>query len=372
MNLFNISRSFSNYYAGLEIDVSLLLKHLQHTYIPNPGNFTKLIHSLWQVKSINEKGMHKLMSSGSTKQRKPYTFGPLESLIATERIIKKPDNHHTLYISLKQGKPVNLTHNAGCVHDIVFNLAVNKMEDNSKILMQIIQDYAKKTNGPIALMSRPNTFLYLFSSPLFSAFLIKNKELISSIISSDWDAFFKQKHLKQEGIHINDNMISWQTGLNFYTCKQGEKHFLPIFHTEGGKTCNLLNLTTNKSVNDDDKFYFTGPTIKCECGLFRTPFKFTAHWRYSLSESIVEDFMAVPEQLQDRYINLQFVRNEQTLDVLFVKNNRLDISNHDGNCIKELAEKHDLQVSFHPNKELTRGAKKPIFWHSEKEFKDVT
>lgn len=154
----------------------------------------------------------KLWTNGSTSGvRHSYKFGPPAIISAIERV-QKGD-----FVNISaRGRPNQQT--------FIFD---HHNPDFTGLLAHL--------NRPRALKARPFIWLYLTRQPRFLDFITKHRHLVSSIVTTDWEPFFSQSTLRQEGFWINNCMIDWQTGLNFHTCRAGHQHFLLIWGEQPGE-----------------------------------------------------------------------------------------------------------------------------------------
>ena len=76
---------------------------------------------------------------------------------------------------------------------------------------------------------------------------------------------------------VSDRMIDWKTGCNFYTCRCGGKHFLPIWFERDGISYNLLNPLNRTGYEVSDIFRVVS-FRECACGRTAAEFDFVSHY----------------------------------------------------------------------------------------------
>lgn len=117
----------------------------------------------------------------------------------------------------------------------------------SNLSLQDHVDYLEKhivsSDEPVNLMATPSVWVPLTTHDYGIEMLSRNQDKIQSIINTDFDMFLRKKNLPK--IPLNDQMIDWSSGGNFYTCHYGVRHWLPLFSIHDGKYNNLLNLSSD-------------------------------------------------------------------------------------------------------------------------------
>lgn len=107
--------------------------------------------------------------------------------------------------------------------------------------------------------------------------------------------------------YLNDQMVDWQSGLNFYTCSFGHKHVLPIFLKIDDRFHCLLNMTRwAPPMTDEMVIHEFEP---CECGRVRAIMTFTPHKRNFIDRDYNE-CMNLVNQLESKTCYLQFVQGD--------------------------------------------------------------
>jgi len=165
------------------------------------------------------------------------------------------------------------------------------------------------------------------------------------VVVSDWEPFFDVR----QAVYVNDCMINWMRGVNFYTCPYGKKHFLPIFAKVDSHHVGLFNLGYRPSDDPDDYFEVKGEPVSCECGFYRLDFDFMPRphnmiqhaGRYYYNPNLAKE-------LDSDYKAMQFVQREDNLDVLY----HGDMSLSDRIVIQQYFEPFDIR--FYHNASLQR------------------
>lgn len=298
----------------------------------------------------------KLLTNGTTTGiAKTYTFGPISALPQIELALQTTEPSYIIWLNAYNERNISdLTDNKHLFHNITFNLKLQFDNTNLHILLQ----HMKSIHGKISLVSKPLSLLYLSNCPAFLNILDTFQEQISIISTSDWEPLFRKLPLTQRGIHVNDNMIDWGTGINFYHCSHQQLHFLPTFIYDNQKVRNLLNLTTYKRYHSDDIINL-GTVVPCSCGKNRMEFSFTPHQALQISnyltlKPLIYDTL---EQLIDPYINLQFIETSDTMNILYTLSTTRSMSDHDQHLLTKTL---PLPVVFQKDKLVLRGAGKIV------------
>jgi hypothetical protein len=318
----------------LSVFSKLLLNYDFINYFPNDLELL----NLWE-KNLNIKNSVMLQSNGSTLDYQNYKFGPLASLVEIERILKY--RYYKTFFLIGNNEGYNaISQSKNPMYDYYYHFDYQKPIHN--LLWQHIHE-------KVVLSAQPHTWLTLTSDEEFLQGL--NKEYILN--TTDWEPFFRKKHLKD--YVINDNMINCKTGINFYTCLSNKKHFLPIFILYKNYGINILNMANKRKYDNDDIFTYNNTPILCECGKTRLDFTVQTHCNNKFRPDL-----NIIEELQDHYLNLQFVKDTQ-IKVYYTTKNGI-ISAHD----KDLIESRFVNVKFIPKVRLLTGLGKYYpFWERD-------
>jgi hypothetical protein len=178
-----------------------------------------------------------------------------------------------------------------------------------------------------------------------------------NFFNSDVPCFVNKNNFMKRQIHLNDQMIDWKSGINFYTCTNNQKHFLPLFSIRKNHYKNLLNLTDYKSSKDD--FIKINPKpIKCECGKIRCEFEFIPHYKNFIDGFNYEDCLDFANKISSQIRWFQIIQINKKMHV-FYENNQ----NH--NLLDVDAEKIDIMFNkpkYIRGQKFRVGSKIPAFW----------
>lgn len=214
---------------------------------------------------------------------------------------------------------------------------------------QIIKEM-QSLNEPFVLTTTPNCWLHISTDSQLRDEI--NELPIIHGTNTDWEIFGRFDLLK---FPVKDQMIDWSTGINFYTCSTGYKHFLPIFYLNNKKSSNLLNLSQiEKTV--DDSLEIKEQTI-CSCGKNRPIFDFQSHPCHHLK--IDRDIIFL---LEGSYYNFQLIKLNDILYFFRINDNPnvdniIDKLTSDGYSVKDM-----------PNQFCRVGAKTYNFWNINNSF----
>lgn len=197
--------------------------------------------------------------------------------------------------------------------------------------------YCESLGGNVSLVTTPNTvFNLLRRKPLVTHLLQRPGITLSSTNS---EPFYPQI------LPVNDTTIVWSSGLNFFTCRYGNKHFLPTFTQTDGQCQNTLNLLPG--LPDDDRLEVGAYLGRCGCGRDRMKISFLPHVRRlpQVGGRFLYD-LSLADRLVGCYKSIQFVEVGGTVNVCFVNDD------HAEDCVDEKVIREylgDLPVAFHPN-----------------------
>jgi len=167
-------------------------------------------------------------------------------------------------------------------------------------------------------------------------------ELQIPVINTDGAAFIKTKQ------YVNDQMIDWRSGLNFWTCCKGHKHFLPIFSNYK----NLLNMCDSPK-QESDWLQPMSEFFKCRCGLMRCNFDFVPHYKRFIDNQKYDDLLKLANKLNGNYRWIQFVQKFGVIHVY-----------HDGAMVdmEIIQDQFKMPVHLESNEFFMVGCKLPTFW----------
>jgi len=219
--------------------------------------------------------------------------------------------------------------------------------------------------GKVNFTAFPDVWNMLFSNPAFNELCEKNRDKIGCFVNNDFEMLFTSKTF-----YIRDQMINWRSGLNFFTCESGHKHFLPIFSEDAGCT-SLINIAGGADDSDCVSLRPEG-VLQCTCGRPRIPIEIVFHHRNCIVDrnGAPIDFSPLRDSLKGRYATFQIHQDEKDRVTVFLtpigvyKKSDLDVvhSFFSG-----------LEISFEFNRYFEVGSKRYCFWRSNrvesKEFK---
>lgn len=236
-----------------------------------------------------------------------YTFGP-----NGRQIVKAIETHLN-----GCGRTIFFGFNA--YHDIITENVISLRFGRAGLIPDLIDALkTKHDNRPVVIP--PGCLLYLSKSDEFIDLYSKHITHENRwIISTDDPAFVDLDIFRDRGIFVNDKMINWRTGLNFFTCTAGHKHFLPIFAREGNRYYNLLNPMGRRGHPVDDLFEITGSPTRCTCGLMRIDFRFIPHVKSCprIDGQYLYD-TALAKRLKKQYYNYQIIQVGSNLHLYYV------------------------------------------------------
>lgn len=166
--------------------------------------------------------------------------------------------------------------------------------------------------------------------------------------------------VKKTDTFVNDQMINWKSGVNFWTCRSGFKHFLPIFYTGHDYYTNLLNFNKIK-IKFDDKFEIKSDFFKCSCGKFRCEFDFTPHANDFFPNKKYQELLGLADHLKTEYRLIQFIGHPNTTQV-FYKSRHGDIHPDDIKLFKD----EFGHITLMDDQYFFVGHKFPAFWYIDK------
>lgn len=211
-------------------------------------------------------------------------------------------------------------------------------------------DFISKLNKPIYLLSNPEIIRILLDNNKFVDFIS------DKIPVANTDSPLMIGDILRQKIQLNDQMIDWKCGLNFYTCKNNNRHFLPLFGiADDNKIISLLNLK-NLFLSDEDYFEIHDKKpIRCLCGNNRLDFKFLPHknnYPKLFDTNIIKT-------LDSRYRYLQLIENGNQIEFYY---DLLD----DNISLNDISLLDSLNVVYKPKQVYKVGHKMPIYWRMSK------
>lgn len=181
-----------------------------------------------------------------------------------------------------------------------------------------------------------------------------------SIITTGGDAY-KSRKLK-----ARDRMIDWKTGCNFYECKFGQLHILPIWFEEDGVSYNLLNLndTDGHAVADIMKI---GSFSACECGGKSCHLEFVSHFDHKPKTNYgYVKHAEITKSISGKYLNFQLIFDDRIARIMVEE---FEDGSGDGKFVRdyEFLDNYLGSMGFSTKLEKNLvaylgGRKRPIIW----------
>lgn len=212
---------------------------------------------------------------------------------------------------------------------------------------------------------KEKTYIYGYANTLNQLsndeeLLINCSSKISGFYNTDVPCFVNTEKLIKHDIHLNDQMIDWKSGINFYTCIFGQKHFLPIFNIRNKKYKNLLNCSDFVS-SQDDFIKIDTKRIKCDCGIFRCNFKFVPHYKNFIDGFDYEEILNLRNKLISKTRWIQFIQVQKKIHVFYETNQQEKLKKEDIDLIDEIFNK----PRYIKGKYFKIGFKIPCFWKAD-------
>jgi hypothetical protein len=126
--------------------------------------------------------------------------------------------------------------------------------------------------------------------------------------------------IKRNAIPVMDRMIDWKTGVNFFECSFGSKHFYPIWIESNGRIVNLLNFA-DKEGHEMSDIFEARDFSPCECGRTAVDIRLVSHFRFKPevkngekldSASIKELAELIPEEI----FHIQILEAQDKIKIL--------------------------------------------------------
>lgn len=322
-------------------------------------NHQELI-DIWAYGRRKQHGYVQLNTSGSTSGLcRQYTFGPMAEfwIVNLERTIKFPKYNKPIFISsnlLLYPLKKDCVSLMSAPKDSPRSAYIVTTRFNRRNVDELISKIDGITTNESILWADPNVWLYLTSDNDFCSFLERKSNI--SLLSTNWESFYKKQRLQQNGVYINDNMIDWYSGFNFFTCKYGSKHALPLFAQNDYGVVNLLNLTGDIIEASD----LLVPTSKCICG--KTKIAFIPHLKTQI-KSYDGRFLYnldLVERFQSVYQHMQFIQHQNLISVLYCG----EMNEHDKAIINDFITNQGFDCELVENKFLKVSSKLPVFYNN--------
>lgn len=230
-------------------------------------------------------------------------------------------------------------------------------EANRIDVLAILSRLSERHNCRLSIAGVPTLWVLISTDSEIKNHIRTYLPYIKSFINIDWESWVSESFLRD--FFLNDQMIDWRTGLNFYTCAAGELHFLPIFHIGTDGLCsNLLNLSIMSEVSSDT--WMDYGTILCKCNRVRRAIKFCSKpdLNFDFPRHVINDF-------ESGYLNLQFLRDDSGTKVLYKTSNQF----RDQQLLYDIIGDH---VSIQSDQHFFIGRKKVNFFSTRGRVIDIT
>lgn len=342
-NLIELYKSYFKY--GKQLQESIV-------YGISNYNFDNLNKFFFEL-SLHQKDNFKADRILKTNSQKEYKFYPNSIIAKIEAILRFQHKYHKIIFITDQ------------LNDKKRNLYISNSDNYSYIVGNSCEDddflcaIEKNLCNKTYIHGYPNTLHQLASN---KKFIKKNRHNIIGFINTDCPAFINKSILSENYIHLNDQMIDWTSGINFYTCKLNYKHFLPIFVKTSNGYKNLLNLSQSMYTNDDF-FSINENPILCSCGKYRCQFEFVPHKNnYLCYNNNYEQLLSYANVLSQDIRVFQIIQNKDIFNIFVKTNNKKELSKD----IISFFENKFKSVIWNFDKSFRIGFKYPAFWKINK------
>lgn len=318
------------------------------------------VHAMWREARCTGESRSLLSGGSSTGLRRKYEFGPNFSLarLLVEGFLRL-SHRKTLLVAVSRGldRPAFTEDSNPPQYD--FQIVGDWSEaDHVGLLFDSIRSVSERF-GPVNLCALPCVWLGLTCSPDFCVLSLENASNINSFVNTDSTPCFRRPACR-----VRDQMVDWGSGVNFYTCGGGERHFLPMFFAPSSRrACNLLNLK-RPSRGCDDLVEIGRQAEECPCGFARMPMGFIPH-----SENFPRDakgsflgFGGLFDNVPDHTDWLQLHQVETGENSLFYSCSKGDPNLDDLLLYLRIAGLGKTEVVR--SRYFSVGNKKPTFWRS--------
>lgn len=302
-----------------------------------------------------------LSSNGSIGRRTSYIFGPNtnDTTYTTENYLRCYKNQSIPRIILYDTFPFYMPQErffieerSGVDYVIRCDLNSHRAEDFLLTFLKNL-NYSKQYNFYNTL----GRWQRIVNLPRIVEFLNEHPNFL--LTNADSEAFFKRSIFNRV---VNDQMIDWKSGLNFYTCPEGTIHFIPLFVITEHRSYNLLNLADKQGWENSDLFEVSAERRICSCGKPYFPLTFIPHVSHSpIHEGRYLYDISLAERLTSRYNNIHFIqRSHSEMDISY--------SLMEGEMLDEevLRATFPLTLTFRPNTVFRIGrGKQLVFWKGD-------
>jgi hypothetical protein len=259
----------------------------------------------YEVEIKNPRNIGYLLSSGTLGDRQRYPIYHRSFWVYNiERLNKNPESH--ILVQAEDNFDFRFGHYVSNKCFVHINSGIyNYSSSFSPEYVDWIIDRYKSIQSHFIIYAFPCVFLRYLEQ-------FRSKLTNFHVLSSGYDAFFKS-----HGVYVNDCVIDWQTGLNFYTCKHNKRHFLPIFSIRDGYIRNLINICS-RPIPISDLFTITGSAENCPCGKKYIPFTYIPHIKAAITKNDQYYYdLSLINYLESDYYSIQFIQNNDEILILY-------------------------------------------------------
>jgi hypothetical protein len=349
---------YNDYYSGA-IDYKQIVSEIVH--FSGAIEFDPKIVDALKLHDFPDEHKVFLNTSGSsTGVPKKYSFSDIRTLMPIEYGCKYPHGKgFVIQLYMDRTGQTSMSSRGAADNEPHFDhyLVFSDLSDSKiKFIISELSSILEKQEKIILWNSDQNNLMYLASDHHFYHFMIENANRIS-LLNTGITAFFKQNRLREAGVHINDNMIDWYSGLNFYTCRHNNKHILPMFFMNDRVSTNLLNLSRRGEMVVKSDYFDISPSFMCQCGKMTYNLRFIPHKRVTPEIDNLTMYMPdIAEMIVGSYYNMQFVQtSEKDLEVHYTG----QLINYDREIIEHHCE--PFEITFKPDSVFNVNHKQPIF-----------
>jgi hypothetical protein len=196
----------------------------------------------------------------------------------------------------------------------------------------------------------------LYAQPSCLIFLLRSQRIVDylrdggvGVISTGEPMMFNRSLCSD--IYLNDKMINWRSGLNFWTCRHGGSHWLPLFTRRSGRLYNLLNLADKSGIEEDD-LHSLEPGDVCRCGVRSGKVNVVSHYRNSPVRRSLADVQSLFNRLEGTYFNFQYIETTDGSHLLYTA-----LKGNDESILREWSDCRLWPGSF-----MKVGRKRPAIW----------
>ncbi len=333
---------YGRYYANpVKSNLVSLLTAIRTFSEKHYSEFNSRIGRLYDRRVRTTEKPYYFRTSGSTRGPRTYDMAPFGEQIVEviEHWTKNPLGGHCIGLAWNYGFSKEQhredwkwsSSNRGVMRKFVIADWVKRRGQLCEVM--------RAATSPICLVASPNVVSVLVQhQPLVELLNSRPDKMLLS--STNCDAFYPRL------APVNNQMVDWFTGCNFFTCRHGSRHFFPTFQQLPDGSCrNLLNLIEHRS--GDDLLRIGSGGDKCECGRYAVPIQFVPHVKHAIvQDGVVKNDLLLANRLNTLYRNIQFIQQADGMNVYFVAHNHSDAI---GEADRQAIEAYFGPCRYHPN-----------------------